>query len=470
VPTRARRVAGALIVFAAGVLLMALLQQWARPFAPEGTYFQQHSSEDMMQTLSLLDLREHAVESLLVLHIQPPLLDALRAALARLWPEAGPRPLVRRVDRALYALWTVVYAGMGALVYVWLERLTGSAWIAGPASLAFLLHPAAICYATLLEGTLLTSFGILWLSYALWRLPPRGDTPSHAERSAPATGVTLSLAVAYVFLFFVRSIFQWPALVVLLAALVLRRAPRRSMLAICVACGAVVGLYMLKQYLVLGTTSTSSFSGSSCLQALGEVPAMGLTSPADTPLGPLYPRLFPAAPPPALTRETKIRGAHNFNHLADLRNERSLAARCRERLITDPPRRTLAAWAENVSIFLEPSSRYLTPHVIVDRLPWRGVYEWPFSGPRLVLLLAAALFAWSRGRTRNELLGGLGLALPVLFVSAVCVVFERDENMRYKFFVEPVLYVFLVAQGTALARAWVRKTPAQAGATAEPAP
>ncbi len=30
--------------------------------------------------------------------------------------------------------------------------------------------------------------------------------------------------------------------------------------------------------------------------------------------------------------------------------------------------------------------------------------------------------------------------------------FDRSENMRFKFFVEPVLYVFLVAQAGALAR------------------
>jgi hypothetical protein len=103
---RARWV-GSLVVFAAGIVLMAGLQHRFRPLAPEGT-FQEHSSEDMMQTLSLLDLREHPFESLLVLHIQPPLLNAVRAALARLWPEAPPRPLVRRGDRALYVVWTVV--------------------------------------------------------------------------------------------------------------------------------------------------------------------------------------------------------------------------------------------------------------------------------------------------------------------------------------------------------------------------
>jgi hypothetical protein len=431
-------VAGAAIVLAAGFALLTGLEARLRPLAAEGTYFQEHSSEDMMQTLSLLDLRERPAESLLVLHIQPPLLDTLRAALARLWPAAGPRSLVRRVDRALYLVWAAVYASLAALVFVWLERLTSSSWVGGLAALAFLFHPAAIYYASFLEGTLLTSFGILWLCYALWRIPARG--------------ATLSLAGAFALLFLVRSIFQWPALVLLLVALVLRRAPRRSVLALGLSGGAIVGGYMLKQQLVLGTTSTSSFAGMSCLQALGEEPEIGLTSPTETPLGPLFSRLFPTGPPPALTRETKIGGAHNFNHLADLRNGRALEARCRERLLSEPLPRTARAWVENASIFLEPSSRYVTPHVIVDRLPWRGVYDWVFSGARLLLLLGAGALVWIRGRSGPEILRGLGLALPVLFVSAASVLLDRGENMRFKFFVEPVLYVFLVAQAAALVK------------------
>ena len=173
---------------------------------------------------------------------------------------------------------------------------------------------------------------------------------------------------------------------------------------------------------------------------------------AAPPLGPLFPRLSGGRHPSVLTRETKIGGMHNFNHVADLRNERELARRCLRRLASDPLWSTLSAWSENVAIFFQPSSRYVTSHVIVDRLPWRAAYDWAFSGLRLVILLATAALLWIRHRRGPEILRGLGLALPVLFVCAVCVMFERDENMRYKFFVEPVLYVFLVAQAATITR------------------
>jgi hypothetical protein len=425
-------------VFVVGLLLMTGLQVYYLPFAYEGGYFQKHSSEDMMQTVSLVDLRERPGETLLVLHIQPPLLDALRGALAQLWPGLDKNALLVQVDRSLYLLWTLVYASMGVLVYRWLRRLGAGNWLATLAALGFLLHPAAIFYATFLDGTLLTAFGILWLCYALWRIPARG--------------ATASLLAAYILLFLVRSIFQWPALIVVVAALLLRQAPRRSVLVFALSSGAVVGAFMLKQYLLFGSTSTSSFAGWNCMEAIGEVAETASTPNITTPLGPLYRRVSAGGHPPALIRKTKITGAHNFNHLADLRNDRALLERCLGRVASDPLGKTLRARAEIVPIFFQPSSRYLTAHVIVDRLAWRPAFDWVFSGVRLVLLLILGCLLWVRGRTRSEILGGLGLALPVLFVFATCVLFAGEEIMRFKFFVEPVLYVFLVAQGAALAR------------------
>lgn len=434
-----------LALFAIGLVFILALEVYGQGYARNGHYFQFHSSEDMMQTLSVIDLRDHPWQSLLVLHIQPPLLDALRALLAQLWPDVGRRALVLQVDRALYLIWAAAYAGITVLVFRWLRRLVASTRLAALAALAFLPHPAAIYYGSYLDSTTLTSLGVLALSYALWAMP---------RRSA-----LVGLGCSYVFLFLLRSIFQWPALAVLLVALALMRVPRRRVAAFAAACGLLVGAYMMKQYLVFGSTSTSSFAGSSCLHSLGEEPEMGLSTRTTVALGPLLSQTSFDGYPSALTRDTKVTGAHNFNHVADLANERNLMGRCVEQLISQPIGKTFGAYSVNLAYFLQPSSRYYEqPHAIVDRLPWRDVYDWLLSGYRLVVLLALATAAWARGRSGVELARGLGLALPVLFVSFVCVVFERGENMRFKFFVEPVLYVFLVSQLAAMLRRRPRST------------
>jgi len=436
-------------VFVAGLLLMLGLQRAYRPYAEGGTYFQTHTSEDMMQTVSLLDLRAHLGQSLIALHIQPPLLDAIRGLLAQRWPDARKRALVVEVDRSLYLLWAAVYAAVGAVVFTWARSLSGRWTVGWVAALAVLLHPAAIYYSTFLEGTILTILGMLTLTWSLW--------------SIPAPGATLTLVLSYLLLFLVRSVFQWPALVVVTAALLLRRAPRRTILVFLVATGTVTAAFMAKQYLIFGTVSMSSFAGSNCLNGLGDEPITGMSEDRDTPLGPLFPVLAANGTPEVLTRVHKITRAHNYNNLADLKHERSLLKECMSRVKSQSPQSTLRAWANNMGIFLQPSSRYPSPHAIVDRLPWRRAFDWVFSGPRLLVLVALGLASWARGRTRAELLAGLGLALPALFVSTICVMFEREENMRYKFFVEPILIVFLVTRAASYLPS---RAPAAAGAPA----
>lgn len=76
-----------LLVFVLSLgFLLALEASW-RQYAIDRVYFQKWTSEDMMQTLPIIDLRDHPVKSLANLHIQPPALDfntsAFGAALAR---------------------------------------------------------------------------------------------------------------------------------------------------------------------------------------------------------------------------------------------------------------------------------------------------------------------------------------------------------------------------------------------------
>jgi hypothetical protein len=435
-----------LTVFTTGILLLLALEVWGSAYARGGHYFQVHSSEDLMQTLSLLDLREHLWRSLLALHVQPPLLDTLRGLLARLWPDVGKRVLVLQVDRALYLLWAIAYAGIAVLVFRWLRRLLAGTRLALVAALAFLLHPGAIYYASYLDSTTLTALGVLALSYALWAMPSRK--------------AIVALVACYLFLFLLRSIFQWPVLVVLVASLLLMRVPGRRILAFAAACGVVVGGYMLKQYLVFGWTGTSSFAGSNCLHALGEEPEIGLSTPAAVPLGPLFARARYLDYPSVLTRASKITGAHNFNNVADFDNDRRLVGRCVRKLTSQPLTETLRAYRINLGYYLRPSSRFFEqPHAIVDRLPWRAPYDWIFSSYRLLVLLAVATAAWAWGRRWPELLRGLGLVLPILLVFAVSVTLERGENMRFKYFVEPVLYVFVVSQLATLVRRTDRDAP-----------
>ena len=74
------------VIFVVGVLVSVTLQNLMRPYARDGIYFQAWSSEDMMQTVPIRDLREAPLQTLLNIHIQPPGFDVIRGTLVQFWP------------------------------------------------------------------------------------------------------------------------------------------------------------------------------------------------------------------------------------------------------------------------------------------------------------------------------------------------------------------------------------------------
>src|SRR5512143_1976172 len=158
----------ALAVAMAGFIFQMALQRAMRGYAFQGLYFQGWSSESLTQTLPIEDLRDAPLETLWNIHIEPPGFDAIRALLVAMSPRKEIHAALRDVDARLNVLWAVIYALMGALVFLWTTQLTRM-WVGLTLAAAYLLHPGSIFYTTLLDPTILTTFLILCLYYLLWR-------------------------------------------------------------------------------------------------------------------------------------------------------------------------------------------------------------------------------------------------------------------------------------------------------------
>src|SRR5512136_2631072 len=96
------------IIGIAGFVFHLGVQQAMRPYALDGMYFQEWSSEFVMATVSVEDLRNSPFVSVWNIHTNPPGLDMIRAVFAQIVPAASPRELVRNVDQLLYILWAVL--------------------------------------------------------------------------------------------------------------------------------------------------------------------------------------------------------------------------------------------------------------------------------------------------------------------------------------------------------------------------
>jgi hypothetical protein len=419
---------GFLIIFSAFLFLL-ILEFIMRPYAKEGLYFQDWSSETMIQTVSIKDLSDAPIETLFNIHIEPPALDILRAILVHIWPDPNPLTSIKHVDFLLYLLWAFLYSLLGLLVFLWVNQMTGMR-VAIIAAIVFLLHPACIFYATFLENTLLTSLLILWMYYLLWKI----------KNNSKVSIIVVSVSVLA--LFFTKSIFQWPFVLVVGLSLLLFGVSKRRVLVFLLITGSVMGVYMVKQYYQFGILTTSSFTGLNLNRSVGMDTSafwgyLDNNNSSEEQNSGL---------PTVLTRTKKIDGATNFNNIKYLELNKQLIEKYKDYMLSTPVVRILNSYSGNLLLYFLPSSWY-TKHIIVDRLPWRYVYDRIFSSPILIaLIFLSAIIFLLRMAERKEYLASLGLLLPALTIFMVTILFEKGENMRFKFFLEPVIFIFFVTQ------------------------
>ncbi len=426
-----KKIAVCAIIALLGFSFQMWIEHQMRPYALGGVYFHRWSSERMMQTVPIEDLRDHPFNTLFNIHIQPPGFDAIRSLFAQIRSTNDVFSLVVRVDESLYVLGAMLNGLMGALIFLWLSRLT-KPWFGMVAAALFIAHPACIFYATILDATLVSTVLILVMYYLLWRL-----------RDEPGSS-TIPLAVAVVVLFFTRAVFQWPALLVFGASLFLLKVPRREIGIFLAVTGAVFCLYLGKQYVQFGILSTSSFSGLNLVKTAGwpdkeysaYLKGHDVLDPAQTPDKPM---------PDVLVRKWKMDGSPNFNHVAYLWKNKSLMKEYKKRVAATAIGDILTIYAENMATYFMPSTTFEKgKHVFINRLAWKGVYDTVFSWPVLPALLTFCGCYWLC--VRWDFRTGLALLLPSAFIAFVSITCEKGENMRYKFFIEPVFYIFIASQ------------------------
>jgi len=405
---------------------LMLVESLLRSDAIAGVYFHGIPSESMMQTVSIIDLRDQPWVSLWHIHIQPPLFDLMRAALANLSGSNDPLILQYQVDQGIYLIWAIAYGLICTFIYLWLSKLTND-WWASMAALFFAASPAALLYATLLETTLLSSLFILILTFLLWKI-------SQGDQVSPWL-----LALSFLALFFTRSVFQWPWIILLAICLVVMRYPVGLLKKFIIIASLIVFLFLTKQFLLFGISSTSSFSGLNLCQSIAAckshyIPEQVFEAESDL--------------PKVLTRDKKLTDAHNFNHLVDLQLNQAYLQDYKEKLGNETISSLFSIYWKNISIYFQPSSNYAGTNQLLVYLPerWRIYYEKIFSAPIFPALLILCALFWLKNHHQVQRRKAIGVCLPIMAIFAISVLFESGENMRFKFFIEPVLFIFIASQ------------------------
>ncbi|MBT7602606.1 MAG: hypothetical protein HN560_16270 [Anaerolineae bacterium] len=418
----------AFLIAVSAFLFQISLQSIMRPYAKDSFYFQEWSSEAMIQTVSLKDLQRNPLETLNNIHTKPPGFDAIRAILVHLWPAQDALGALLHVDFLLYKLWTVLYSILGAIAFLWLSQLT-EIKVALIATFILLLHPATLLYSTLLDSNFLTTFLVFVFCYLMWKI--KNEYRVHL----------FIVVLATLALFFTRAIFQYPFIIVVGSSLFLLRIQKRKVLVFLLITASIVGLYGAKQYHKFGILSASSFTGVNLNRSVGNPNFINYwTLDIDF-------QEQDSSLPKTLTRIKKVDGSPNFNHIQYLAYNQELIEDFKEYIFATPVSKITISYWENVQIYFEPSSQYNTEHAIIDRIPWKGFYDRIFSTPVFPGLLLVFGIPWLKKVVKEkDYLASIGLVLPGLYIFFITVLFEKGENMRFKFFLEPILFIFLVSQ------------------------
>lgn len=348
--------------------------QWAFRHAnvdslPGGYLLQEWSSEAMMQTLELKDMFDFGPMFVVYNHVYPPLQDVLRYILSLPDLVHGMPPHYASVDLHLYLTYAWCFGLVNAVVYLWVRDLTHNGWWALTVTVLWAIGPGYLTNMMLLDPTPLSMVSISWAFYFLYRLL--------------ATRQLIYLPwflAATIVCSWSRNILQWHVLIfivlLIVAAAWAARTRRVSVIALSILLFGVMLVLPLKQTLMFGTSDTSTYGGHFRV-------GMIWINPHTVP--------EPEFPPDILGSAERFQS--KWNTTDTLRDHYRLSAGASAAWTSDPigsATSALRSLTITVPEALRPSSEY-TENFLVTTLPWKGVYDWAFSGWRYILLVAGAL-------------------------------------------------------------------------------
>jgi hypothetical protein len=402
-------------------------------------YFQETSSDALMQTIEIRTLVSDPIRSLWYMHVNPPLFDIIRLLLIVPDHLLGNDITDMLVDRRLYLFYSVLFACMNVLIYRTLRLLQCSQTWSILVVVAWTLYPGNISMATYLDPTYLSAFLLMFaMLHGMKWLGGHGSINAYWTLSA------------LLLLSWTRSLFQVQLLFPLILFSAYRFIRKRDFSPSSVARLSLVLLLAflpLKQFVLFGTFSTSSFVGAHQLGLIQHEPTDEELNSVDVP-----DRL--------ITNASKVESKYNSvaNAVDNFRQESVF----RDRLLQAP----LVSLSNVPNTMLKVGRNALSatqeyqPNQASGNLPWASLSRWIFSGWRYLTLVVIALVGlfvrvrFSDSRLNVFILGTSVVGLQILLgaLRSRNGAFEWIEANRLKFIIEPMIFCICGTGFVALGR------------------
>lgn len=397
----------------------------------DGYRFQAWSGDSMMQTVEINDLLQVGPVGLWYLHVQPPMLDAMRFLLALPEYLTGTEISTQAMDQRQYLVHALLYGVVNALVFAWTYSITqrvGWAWIAG---IAWAAYPGNIAMATLLDGTYLSLTFITAMLYLLFL----------AIRTSSSSLLNWSLVILLL-ASWTRTIFQIHVLILFVIAVIalLIRLPRKSGLSLALTATLTVSLFVLpaKQQAMFGSPSTTSFAGAELVEKVSLR---------------LDPELISQQPVPTNALENARVFESDLNTEAMVRENLQLLSAGTDWYLANPWQAFKnLLWAVQInSDWALKSTAHYSPNRLTESLPW----QWPSDETLnafiyigvLIAIAALAVLRLDRAQFGSLMRRYWPLLLVIAGMAATILLANRydySEANRLKIFLMPVGLVTLM--------------------------
>ena len=407
-------------------------------------FFQSWSSDTMMQTVKMSEIRKLGLTSFIYIHIQPPMFDFVRYLLS--WEiDFSDENYIRILDHRIYIFYCALYGAFNGLIFNFGRRIGLNITLSAIISIFWMLSPANLSMATLLDSTYLSSFFITASIYYLVSY----------LRSANVNDLIL-------FIFFValcsltRTVFQFYFIPVLYYYVYhcFKFYNKSAGIVKQIFCYLLISTFIIlpiKQKILFGTFFTTSYAGQHKVEGIWYYPEKQELEAIQVPEAILN---NGAVLENKWNSRQQLSTNYRYEHLFN-------------RLVLEKPRLVIGgvikSAKQGIKNIWKPTQDY-SENKLIDFLPWTNYFHQISGGVVYMGLFFIAFSGFIYACNVGLIEVSANLAFLIFYISSILTVIVVGTNRyiwteidRLKFLIEPTFLVLSVCGITVLGSAAIKR-------------
>jgi hypothetical protein len=415
------------VSFLVSLLIIFSVEYYYRSASIDGYWSRKTSN--MLQSYSVELLKERPLAAMWYEHDRPPFFNVLRVILTSISNHSGAE-LLRDVDHGIFFVWCFFFAGLAAVLFAWAKAVSRSVRFAWMVFGLWHIHPSPYAFATYLDATIAHSFFITLFLFEWWKIQ-FGDKGGSVPRTSFWLGVLFYVRVTFQFFFFIPH---------LMAVMLMKNISRHKKIILFTVPVLMATPLMVKQYVLYDTIYTSTTNSVHKLGFIWLYPSPNVSDEIKQAVAEYH---YPDGAPDMENNSSQA-----------VRNNISYGMQFSKFVIKSPItafKGALKSLRQNIESYLKPSFLHANEDFLMDAFPHIAISRVVLAGYGLVfwLVLASVIWVIRTKQSGATFRPALVFFIPVIYIFLMSLTgneYEYVESDRYKFFLEPAMFLFVCYQ------------------------